>query len=88
MGLEERLCKAPDKIRSKIRVGGGKCQIFHKGKIRSFQGRKNPQPLFFLDMPEGEPAVKLIPCDGKAFKNTFCCGETGKVLRKDAENEK
>ena len=88
MGLEKRLCKPAHKGGSKRGVTGGKGQIFQKREIGSLQGREQAEPFIFLCMPKAEPAVELVPCDGKAFEDTFNGAETGKILSKDAENEK
>lgn len=87
MGLEKRFCKPAHEAGSKRGVTGGKDQIFQKREIGSLQGRKHAEPFIFLCMPKAEPAVELVPCDGKAFEDTLNGAESGKIFSKDAENE-
>lgn len=87
MGLQEGFCKPAYEIGGEIRVMCGKGQVFHKGKVRGFHGRKHAKPFLFLGMPEAKPAVELVACDGKTLQELFYCMDCGKVFRENAQDE-
>ena len=87
MGLQKGDHALKEKPSGKVRERFYGTEPAQESVVRGLCGRKQSQPLLFVQLKERKPFIELAGCDTEALTQLLTGQKSGKCLGKDAQDK-